>query len=178
MAEISEDELNERVRVLRRFRSLLEMQRKKFCDYLEILEKQQDSINAENADIVASHAELETQVVEGICNLQKVIVPMAKLYYGGTAGGVKSGSVAAEDERVREIQSDLNRLQTQVLAQNKKKPRLAQVLSCSSAGTNRYVSKSLCGTAKRVCRSSSFRRTGGTRRIKASRTARLGMGTL
>ena len=120
MAEISEDELNERVRVLRRFRSLLEMQRKKFYDYLEILEKQQDSINAENADIVASHAELETQVVEGICNLQKVIVPMAKLYYGGTAGGVKSGSVAAEDERVREIQSDLNRLQTQVLAQNKK----------------------------------------------------------
>lgn len=122
MAEISEDELNERVRVLRRFRSLLEMQRKKFCDYLEILEKQQDSINAENADIVASHAELETQVVEGICNLQKVIVPMAKLYYGGTAGGVKSGSVAAntEEERVREIQSDLNRLQTQVLAQNKK----------------------------------------------------------
>lgn len=120
MAEISEDELNERVLVLRRFRSLLEMQRKKFCDYLEILEKQQDSINAENADIVASHAELETQVVEGICNLQKVIVPMAKLYYGGTAGGVKSGSVAAEDERVREIQSDLNRLQTQVLAQNKK----------------------------------------------------------
>lgn len=120
MAEISEDELNERVLVLRRFRSLLEMQRKKFYDYLEILEKQQDSINAENADIVASHAELETQVVEGICNLQKVIVPMAKLYYGGTAGGVKSGSVAAEDERVREIQSDLNRLQTQVLAQNKK----------------------------------------------------------
>lgn len=120
MAEISEDELNERVRVLRRFRSLLEMQRKKFCDYLEILEKQQDSINAENADIVASHAELETQVVEGICNLQKVIVPMAKLYDGGTAGGVKSGSVAAEDERVREIQSDLNRLQTQVLAQNQK----------------------------------------------------------
>ena len=120
MAEISEDELNERVLVLRRFRSLLEMQRKKFCDYLEILEKQQDSINAENADIVASHAELETQVVEGICNLQKVIAPMAKLYYGGTAGGVKSGSVAAEDERVREIQSDLNRLQAQVLAQNKK----------------------------------------------------------
>ena len=120
MAEISENELNERVLVLRRFRSLLEMQRKKFRDYLEILEKQQDSINAENADIVASHAELEQQVVEGICNLQKVIVPMAKLYYGGTAGGVKSGSVAAEDESVREIQSDLNRLQAQVLAQNKK----------------------------------------------------------
>ena len=46
MAEISEDELNERVLVLRRFRSLLEMQRKKFYDYLEILEKHQDSINA------------------------------------------------------------------------------------------------------------------------------------
>ena len=116
MAEISEDELNERVLVLRRFRSLLEMQRKKFCDYLEILEKQQDSINAENADIVASHAELETQVVEGICNLQKVIVPMAKLY----GEGVHAGAANTEEERVREIQSDLNRLQTQVLAQNKK----------------------------------------------------------
>ncbi|MGP1458730.1 MAG: flagellar export chaperone FlgN [Treponema sp.] len=117
MAEISENELNERVRVLRRFRSLLEMQRKKFREYLEILEKQQDSISAENAEIVASHAELERQVVEGIGNLQKVIVPMAKLYNDGANGGAAD---AEEDKRVLEIQSDLNRLQEQVLAQNQK----------------------------------------------------------
>ena len=48
MAEITQEELNERVALLRRFRSLLEEQRGKFREYLTVLEKQQDSITSEN----------------------------------------------------------------------------------------------------------------------------------
>ena len=36
MAEISQEELNERVAILRKFRSLLEQQREKFREYLKV----------------------------------------------------------------------------------------------------------------------------------------------
>ena len=119
MAEISENELNERISILRKFRALLEMQRKKFRDYLEVLEKQQDSINAENAEIIASHAELEQQVVQGITNLQKVIIPMSQMYNNSA-----KGTDPEEDKHVKEIQNELNRLQEKVLAQNEKNREL------------------------------------------------------
>ena len=57
MAEISQEELNERVALLRRFRSLLEQQRGKFQEYLNVLEKQQDSITSENPENLLAHTE-------------------------------------------------------------------------------------------------------------------------
>ena len=119
MAEISENELNERILILRKFRGLLEMQRQKFRDYLAVLEKQQDSINAENAEIIAAHTELEQQVVKGIINLQKVIVPMSEMYKNSA-----QGTVPEEEKHVKAIQEDLNRLQEKVLAQNEKNREL------------------------------------------------------
>ena len=92
MAEITQEELNERVALLRRFRSLLEEQRGKFREYLTVLEKQQDSIT----------------------NLQKVIVPMAKLY-NSKAG---TNNPAAEDAEVAKLQNELSELQNKVLKQN------------------------------------------------------------
>ena len=80
MAEITQEELNERVAILRRFRSLLEEQRGKFREYLNVLEKQQDSITTENPESLLAHTELEQQVVKSIASLQKVIVPMSKMY--------------------------------------------------------------------------------------------------
>ena len=44
MEEISQAELDERVAILRKFRALLEQQRKKFQEYLAVLEKQEHSI--------------------------------------------------------------------------------------------------------------------------------------
>ena len=58
MAEISQEELNERIALLRRFRSLLEQQRGKFQEYLNVLEKQQDSITSENPENLLAHTEL------------------------------------------------------------------------------------------------------------------------
>ena len=113
MAEITQEELNERVALLRRFRSLLEEQRGKFREYLTVLEKQQDSITSENPENLLAHTELEQQVVKSIANLQKVIVPMSKMY-----SAVGNKTPAAEDAEITKIQNDLSDLQDKVLKQN------------------------------------------------------------
>ena len=113
MAELTQQELDERVAILRKFRSLLEQQRNKFREYLTVLEKQQDSISKENPESLIAHTELEQQVVKNIANLQKVIVPMSKMY--------KSGIPLAhtdEDSNITQIQNELNDLQSRVLKQN------------------------------------------------------------
>ena len=114
MAEITQEELNERVALLHRFRSLLEEQRGKFREYLTVLEKQQDSITTENPESLLAHTELEQQVVKNIANLQKVIVPMAKLYKSKAA----ANNPAAEDAEVAKLQNELSDLQNKVLKQN------------------------------------------------------------
>ena len=114
MAEITQKELDERVAILRRFRSLLEEQRGKFREYLNVLEKQQDSITSENPESLLAHTELEQQVVKNIANLQKVIVPMSKLYKTKSANAAS----AAEDADIIKIQNELSDLQNKVLKQN------------------------------------------------------------
>ncbi len=122
MAELTTEELNERVAILRRFRSLLEQQRAKFQEYLNVLEKQENSISKEDTDAIISHAELEQQVVAGIKNLQKVIVPMSEMYKA-----TKSVTKSEADKSVELIQNDLERLQTKVLAQNQKNRELLKM---------------------------------------------------
>ena len=112
MADITKEELDERVALLRKFRSLLEQQRSKFQEYLTVLEKQQDSISNENTEALLAHTELEQQVIKNISNLQKVIVPMSKLYKASKI------NASAEDNSINKIQEDLNDLQTKVLKQN------------------------------------------------------------
>ncbi|MDE5898852.1 MAG: flagellar biosynthesis protein FlgN [Treponemataceae bacterium] len=122
MEAVSEQELNERVAVLRRLRSLLEMQRRKFREYLDILEKQESSIDNEDVAAISAYADLEQDVVSGIANLQKAIVPMAELC--GRAVELPS---AAGEKSVAEIQQDLARLQGEVLARNERNRELLRI---------------------------------------------------
>ncbi|MBQ0002363.1 MAG: flagellar biosynthesis protein FlgN [Treponema sp.] len=116
MEQISQEELNERIALLRKFKMVLMQQREKFQQYLAVLEKQETSIETENSENLLSHTELEQQVVANIMNLQKVIVPMSKLY--------KERGVNIEDASIKAIQNDLADLQKQVLAQNEKNRQL------------------------------------------------------
>ena len=113
MAEITQQELDERVALLRKFRSLLEQQRNKFQEYLNVLEKQQDSITSQNTENLIAHTELEQQVVRNIASLQKVIVPMQKMYKAAVPM-----AHTAEESSIAEIQQELNTLQDKVLKQN------------------------------------------------------------
>jgi len=112
MKELTQEELNERVAILRRFRTLLEQQRGKFREYLTVLEKQQDSISNENTEALLAHTELEQQVVKNLMNLQKVIIPMKKMYHSAAPS-------AEQDKEINDLQNELNSLQERVLAQNK-----------------------------------------------------------
>lgn len=120
MEKISAQELEERVALLKKFRELLQQQREKFREYLNILEKQENSIETENPDALLAHTELEQQVVSNIVNLQKVIVPMSDLY---NARGGNSNS----EKSITDLQNDLSSLREKVLAQNAKNRDLLRV---------------------------------------------------
>jgi hypothetical protein len=115
MENLSNEELEERVAILKRFRFLLEQQRNKFKEYLNVLEKQQNSIDAEDSEALIKHSELEQQIVKNISNLQKVIVPMNKMY---TAINNKSPISTTNDNDLTQIQLELSALQQKVIKQN------------------------------------------------------------
>lgn len=111
---ITQEELDERVAVLKKFRELLEKQRAKFQEYLFLLEKQEGSISSEDADALITHSNLQNQIVDSISSLQKVIDPMQKLYEKA------SSSSPADAASIEKIKQNLDSLQTKVLEQNKK----------------------------------------------------------
>lgn len=119
MEEITQEELNERVEILKKLRALLEMQRNKFREYLKVLEQQEHSIETENSEALIMHTELEQEVVKGIANLQKVIIPMSELYKSSSSS---DGNIS--DSAVNELQKDLSNLQNKVLVQNEKNREL------------------------------------------------------
>lgn len=114
MEELSNQELEERVAILKRLRFLLEQQRSKFKEYLTVLEKQQNSIDKEDSEALIKHSELEQQIVKNISNLQKVIIPMNKMY--STING--SSAKTQNDAEIEKIQNELSDLQSKVLRQN------------------------------------------------------------
>lgn len=121
--KISQEELDERVAVLRRLRTLLEQQREKFRQYLKVLELQETKIEAEDSDAILAHTELESKIMEGIGSLQKAIVPMQALYR--TSGAASFNP--AEAVPVEKIQGELSRLQQMVFDQNEKNRELLKI---------------------------------------------------
>ena len=125
MAELNltQEEIDERIAILRRFRALLEQQRNKFREYLEVLEKQQTAIEKGDTEALLAHTELEQQIVANIGNLQKVITPMEKLYesksapiFGGGGGNSNNNEEAAF---IPHLKTDLMKLQQEVLLRNR-----------------------------------------------------------
>ncbi len=118
--KLSQEELNERIQILKKFRQLLEQQRTKFQEYLKVLEAQESKINEENAEALLAHSELEAQIVKGIGSLQKVIVPMQDLVTRTHAATYNP----ADAKPIEDIKADLAKLQGQVLKQNEKNRNL------------------------------------------------------
>ncbi|MDY4129871.1 MAG: flagellar biosynthesis protein FlgN [Treponema sp.] len=118
--KLSQEELNERIQILKKFRQLLEQQRTKFQEYLKVLEAQESKINEENAEALLAHSELEAQIVKGIGSLQKVIVPMQDLVTRTHAATYNP----ADAKPIEDIKAELAKLQGQVLKQNEKNRNL------------------------------------------------------
>jgi len=112
---LSNEEFNERVAILKRYRKLLEQQRAKFREYLAVLEKQAQGIEDSNEDAISAHAELEHQIITNISTLQKVTLPLEKLY---------KDSVNGDDDQIPVLKADLTALRDEVLKQNEKNREL------------------------------------------------------
>ena len=117
--KLTQAEIDERVAILKRFRTLLEEQRNKFREYLLVLEKQENKISEEDGDAVVAHADLETNILKNIAGLQKVILPMQAMY-----NTVVNQVSAEENASVLKVQKDLAAIQQKVLAQNEKNQAL------------------------------------------------------
>ena len=113
---ISEEELEERVALLKRFKELLEKQRKKFRDYLNVLEKQAEVIKTEDTEALLIHTEIEQQIVANISNLQKVIQPIEEMYVNARLDS--SDENYSEIIEIPTLKTDLAKLQKEVLEQN------------------------------------------------------------
>lgn len=121
--KLTQEQLDERVAILKKFRALLEEQRQKFREYLFSLECQENCIAQNQTDALIAHTELEQEVVANIASLQKVIVPMSQLYH---ARGVANIS-EAENASVQKLQNELSQLQEKVLLQNQKNRQLLRM---------------------------------------------------
>ena len=108
---ISQEEIAQRVAVLRRFRTLLSQQRDRFRSYLAVLDKQQDSIESGSASDLLAHVELEEKIVADIFSIQKVIDPLDDMYRTLVSG---SGVSRTEDD-VPGLKSALEDLKSEAI---------------------------------------------------------------
>ncbi|MBN1616824.1 MAG: flagellar biosynthesis protein FlgN [Spirochaetales bacterium] len=114
--DLSREELDERVAILKRLRQLLDQQRTKFREYLTVLEKQETVITSDNIDAMVRHTEVEQNIVAEIHTIQKVIDPLEMLYRDAHPG--------VPDTEIPRLKTDLEHLKSDVLAQNEKNREL------------------------------------------------------
>ncbi|MFA6506350.1 MAG: flagellar biosynthesis protein FlgN [Treponemataceae bacterium] len=79
-AELSAEEVERRVSILKRFRELMTHQRDRFRDYLTVLDKQKDVIETGDVEALTVHVEMEEGIVAEILSIQKVVTPLEELY--------------------------------------------------------------------------------------------------
>jgi predicted phage gp36 major capsid-like protein len=115
-AEVSPEEVLRRVAVLRRFRELLQSQRDRFREYLEVLDKQKDVIEKGSAEDLISHVELEEKIVADIFSIQKVIDPLEDMYRAAYPEKYGAAAPAAEGaSEVRSLKTALEGLKTEAI---------------------------------------------------------------
>ncbi|MDR1909012.1 MAG: flagellar export chaperone FlgN [Spirochaetaceae bacterium] len=95
LPELDEAELDQRVKILHRFRELLQAQRDRFQQYLELLEKQKDLIEgdwtASSGEGLETQVNLEERIVTDIFAIQKVMEPLEAMYRAAYPAPKKRG---------------------------------------------------------------------------------------
>jgi hypothetical protein len=108
---LSQNEINQRVAILKRFKELLKAQRDRFQSYLEVLDKSRDVIEGGSAEDLLRHVELEEKIVADIYSIQKVIDPLEDMYQAARIEAPKSAS----GEDVPSLKSALDGLKTEAI---------------------------------------------------------------
>lgn len=99
----------QRVALLKRLKEHLELQRKKFQDYLRVLDQEKHSIEEGRIEDLEQQITLEENIVREIVSVQKVILPMEEVYK----------AAHGEDEELKRIQEHLDQLAKTAAERNK-----------------------------------------------------------
>ncbi|MCL2092922.1 MAG: flagellar biosynthesis protein FlgN [Treponema sp.] len=110
MEVITDEELQSRIAVVKRFKELLQAQRDRFETYLNALDQQMLVIQNGNTDDLLRHVELEEMIVSDIFSIQKVIDPLETMFHSARS----SVSAAAGDE-VMGLKEALEGLKTEAV---------------------------------------------------------------
>jgi hypothetical protein len=129
---ISPEEVTRRVAILKRFRELLQAQRDRFREYLEVLDKQKDVIEQGRAEDLISQVELEEKIVADIFSIQKVIDPLENMYRtfyqeGHNAAhpqGVPGGARLRDGSDVLDLKSALEGLKREAVIRSERNKEL------------------------------------------------------
>ncbi|MDR0502812.1 MAG: flagellar biosynthesis protein FlgN [Treponema sp.] len=122
-ADIDSAELAQRVAILRRFKTLLTQQRDRFRSYLDILDKQQNTIESGSAEDLLTYVEIEEKIVADIFSIQKVIDPLEEMYYTVISGNGPLHEKTAQDD-VPDIKASLDRLKSEAVIRSTKNKEL------------------------------------------------------
>ncbi|MEL3909092.1 MAG: flagellar biosynthesis protein FlgN [Treponemataceae bacterium] len=140
---LSSAEVSQRVEVLRRFKTLLEQQRSKFQEYLQVLEAQEASIINDEMDKIIQHAQLGQAIISDISTIQKVIDPLENMCRDFSTTTLSpsqaySLSIKSEELETAQIKQSLEKLKHTVLAQNQKN---TEKLKVHMAGLRNQISR-------------------------------------
>ncbi len=104
-----EEELDQRIAVLRRYRRMLELQRDRLQDYLSLIDNREQAVQAGDVDRLAEYTQAEQGVVKGIMAIQKCLEPLAEMYRRAAPEGSPD---------IDELQGRLEGLRHRILARN------------------------------------------------------------
>ena len=111
MITAREEEIEQRVNILKKLKETLLRQREKFHAYLGLLEKEEESIAAGNIDRLEVQIRMEEEIVQEITNFQKIILPLDELY---------SRAYPVKEKSIPMLRDSLEKVRQRVLQRNKK----------------------------------------------------------
>jgi flagellar biosynthesis/type III secretory pathway chaperone len=115
--QLSEEELQERVAILKKLRETLLQQRDKFKQYLHVLDEEKKDIENEDVQTLQQHIEIEKSIVSEIFTFQKVIQPLEHMY---------RSAYPYKEQSIHSLQDSLQTLKTEVLERNEQNQILLQ----------------------------------------------------
>jgi len=105
----------EKIAILRRLRDMLARQRGRFQEYLELLEKEKDSITRGDAEALLAQVEMEQSIIGEVFTLRKVIAPLEALYQAAYPG---------TEDSVPRLKAALESMGTEIASRNARNRRL------------------------------------------------------
>jgi hypothetical protein len=122
--ELSQEEINQRTAVLKRFRELLKAQRDRFRAYVDTLDRQRNSIEHGTTDDLIRHVELEEKIVADIFSIQKVIDPMEEMYRQSQMMYTPLPGASQEDDNIVNLKSALEDLKAEAISRSEQNKNL------------------------------------------------------